>query len=427
MEKLRSKFATANWFEGVDEEILKDDEDGEVFGDFEDLETGEVHNAKKSKDGEEDEDDGEDDDVKKALEKERWDKVHKKEKLKEQFGKEYNHSDDDEDTFFDDSKKKVADQHLLNLKEFENEDPHLRAQLIGYSNVYVRVIISSIPCEFIEHFNPKFPVIVGGLLQNEQNLGFVQTRMKKHRWHRKILKNNDPIIISMGWRRFQTLPVYSIADHNLRHRMLKYTPEHMHCFATFYGPITPPNTGYIALQQLSNSVSNFRIAASGVVIELNQSFKIVKKLKLTGVPYKIYKNTAFIKDMFNSALEVAKFEGGAIRTVSGIRGQIKKAERTPEGAFRATFEDKILLRDIVFMRTWYPVDPQKYYNPVTSLLSSDKVLGWNRMRNTFEIRRDKKMPIPVVQDSIYKVCFIYFNQLCTNNNIILFIILFHIN
>lgn len=177
----------------------------------------------------------------------------------------------------------------------------------------------------------------------------------------------------------------------------------MHCQATFYGPQVPPNTGILAIQRLTGNIPGFRISATGVVLELDASSKVVKKLKLVGTPTKIFKNTAFVTGMFNSELEVSRFEGASIRTVSGLRGQVKKSIREGQpGTFRATFEDKILRSDIIFCRTWVPVEIKQYYNPVTSLLCKSGADGWRAMKNKAQLHVETKTPIEVNPDSIYK-------------------------
>jgi ribosome biogenesis protein BMS1 len=153
---------------------------------------------------------------------------------------------------------------------------------------------------------------------------------------------------------------------------------------------------------MSRNAAAFRISLTGTVVELKESSTIVKKLKLVGTPTKVFKNTAFVTGMFNSALEVAKFEGSKLKTVSGIRGQIKKALRDGEpGTFRATFEDKILMSDIISCRLWVPVELRKYYNPVTSLLKTSEG-DWQGMRTISQIRKEDLVPIEVNKDSLYK-------------------------
>ncbi|KAJ7324387.1 hypothetical protein JRQ81_017407 [Phrynocephalus forsythii] len=404
MDSIRDCFVTGNWEADKDAaKLLKEDE--ELYGDFEDLETGTIHKGKLSDPGneegsEEDEEGGEREASKEEEEKKQ--RMDKKRKLKEMFNAQY---DEGDATYFDDLKGEMQRQAQLNRAEFEDQDDEIRVQYEGFRpGMYIRIELENVPCELVINFDPHYPIILGGLGNTEGNVGYVQMRLKKHRWYKKILKTRDPLILSLGWRRFQTVPIYYIEDHNGRHRLLKYTPQHMHCGTTFWGPITPQGTGCLAIQSVSGTTPDFQIAATGVVLDLDKSIRVVKKLKLTGFPFKIYKNTAFIKGMFNSLLEVAKFEGAAIRTVSGIRGQIKKALRTPEGAFRATFEDKLLMSDIVFLRTWYPVSIPAFYNPVTSLLKPVGEKGtWAGMRTTGQLRHDKGIRLKQNKDSLYKV------------------------
>lgn len=343
----------------------------------------------------------------KGIEEARAENAQKKLAMRLQFDSDEDKASDDEKnpdmaSWYDKQKARISKQLDINETELADLDEATRRQIEGYrSGSYVRLLFNDLPCEFADYFDPKYPLIIGGLLSNETRFGFSQVRIKKHRWYPRLLKTNDPVVVSLGWRRFQTCPIYTTSDSRTRTRMLKYTPEHMFCNAAMWGPLVSPNTGLACFPSVSeqDAKANFRVSGTGTVEEIDQEVEIVKKLKLVGHPYKIFKNTAFVKDMFHSSMEIARFEGAQIKTVSGIRGQIKKA-LTTEGCFRATFEDKVLMSDIILLRAWWPVRARQFYNPVTSLLLADKK-QWVGMRQTGAIRAERQLSAPQKKDSSY--------------------------
>jgi ribosome biogenesis protein BMS1 len=213
VEALRSRFATANLVdeEGGDEEFGDDDEDGFGDGDeddegdgaFEDLETGETH-------GPEEDEEKSEEEPEENLEAEREKNARRKEELKLRFEEEDREGfkndkavarreggaeEFGEDEWYDAQKAMLQKQQDINKAEFEELDESQRTAVEGYrAGKYAKIVLEGVPAEFVNRFQARLPIVVGGLSPTEDRFGFVQVRIKRHRWHKKIRKCSGGVI-----------------------------------------------------------------------------------------------------------------------------------------------------------------------------------------------------------------------------------------
>ncbi|KAI3884054.1 hypothetical protein MKW92_042150 [Papaver armeniacum] len=240
------------------------------------------------------------------------------------------------------------------------------------TGTYLRLEVCDIPAGMVKNFNPCHPILVGGISLEEENVGYMQARLKRHEWHSKLLKSRDPIIVSAGWRRYQTKPIYAMETGDIR--LLKFTPEHNHCLAMFWGPLAPPLTRVAVL--LSDKEA-FRVAAKAVILGSKPAMKIMKEIKQKGTPIKILKSRTALID-FTPDTEVSKYKGQPIQTSSGIRGKVKKASKR-KGIAKCAFMYRIGMGDIVFLRVLHQVEAPRFFNlsspavePCDSIVPVDK-------------------------------------------------------
>ena len=219
VESIRDKFVTGKWAES-------EAEPDEAFGEFEDFETGEKFGAPQSDESDDDTGNyltaGMTDDEIRAYHAER--KAKQKSNFDDEFDEEKKALADDNDeiaenAYMDSLKREKEARLKKNELEFGEDGERARLAHEGFrQGLYCRIRIDNVPSDFVSSFNPHTPLVIGGLTPQETSLGLIRCRFKKHRWHKRILKCNDPLVFSMGWRRFQSVPVFSTEDQNGRHR-----------------------------------------------------------------------------------------------------------------------------------------------------------------------------------------------------------------
>ncbi|MCL7040694.1 hypothetical protein MKW94_022605 [Papaver nudicaule] len=263
---------------------------------------------------------------------------------------------------------------LLSADNRDNLDEVTRLDMESFrTGTYIRLEIQDVSFGIAENFDPCHPILVGGISLEEDKVGYLQVRLKRHIWQEKLLKTGEPVVVSVGWRRYETRPIYAIEGSRLNEK-LPYTPWDAYCLAMFWGPLAAP-TGPVAVHNAADNEGVFRISATGVVLDSNQAAKIREISKRIGIPCEIYKKTALIKDMFKSDSEIKKFEGALVKTARGVGGEVKTArgvfgkiikaregDQLTQGIVRCSFRSEISMSDEVFMPVWKQVEVPRAFN-----------------------------------------------------------------
>jgi ribosome biogenesis protein BMS1 len=176
LQTIHHRFVTSNMLEEGE------DQEAEVYGDFEDLE-----NRDKGEEPGEKEDEEKPEQEALDLEAERAANAKRKEELRLRFEEAEEENPDNSDTekadetWGDQQKAKLQKQMEINKREFEGLDPESRVGVEGYlPGTYVRMVFHGLPCEFVQRFDPRFPIVVGGLLNDEQRFGYIQVHPRSY-------------------------------------------------------------------------------------------------------------------------------------------------------------------------------------------------------------------------------------------------------
>jgi ribosome biogenesis protein BMS1 len=185
LESIRNRFVTGDWEAGSREGPGSgapgqdgDDDGGDAYGDFEDLEAAEQPAAEA--------DDAETLRLRKAALKAQFDAEHDlggRHGASERAGNDRGGrtraapppAEEEQETFYDMRKREMAEEQALTRTELAKLHPSVREALEGHSpGAYMRICLERVSCELVQHFDPAVPLLLGGLLPNEQTMVFVQ-------------------------------------------------------------------------------------------------------------------------------------------------------------------------------------------------------------------------------------------------------------
>ncbi|KAM4589684.1 pre-rRNA-processing protein TSR1 homolog [Fundulus diaphanus] len=225
---------------------------------------------------------------------------------------------------------------------------------------YVTLHIIDVPFSVMESVQSGKPLVLVSLLQHEQKMSVVHLLVQRHPSNTEPIKTKEELVFHCGFRRFRASPIFSQHTTADKHKMERFLRPDAPTVVSVYAPITFPPAGVLLFKQRSDGVQD--LVATGSVLSCDPRRVVLKRIVLSGHPFKINRRSAVVRYMFFNREDIMWFKPVELRTKWGRRGHIKEALGT-HGHMKCVFDNQLRSQDTVLMNLYKRVYPRWTYDP----------------------------------------------------------------
>ena len=260
--------------------------------------------------------------------------------------------------------------HIVDYKGWRNQC--IREALVGgvAPGTRVNVHLRDVPASVREK---QTPTALFSLLRHEHKHTVVNINMTLSSSVEEPVKSKEELIFQFGPRRLVVNPIYSASGNtpNNVHKFDRYLHPGRSAVASFIGPVSWGAIPVLVFRKTAekdpkimedsgadSATNSLELIGTGTTMPPDHGRVVVKRVILTGHPYKIHKKVVTVRYMFFNAEDVNWFKALQLWTKRGRTGYIKESLGT-HGYFKATFDAKINPQDAVGISLYKRVFPRK--------------------------------------------------------------------
>ena len=151
--------------------------------------------------------------------------------------------------------------------------------------------------------------IIFGLLKHEQKQTVVNFSFTRNKSYEEPLMNKQELMAVIGFRKFVVNPIFSEHTDLSLHKMLRSfdtTIGNGMVVGTIFAPVTFTPSPILLFAHSDGR--SMQLVGTGSVMDLDPNRIVLKRITLTGSPFRVHKRSAVIRFMFSSPGDVNWFK-----------------------------------------------------------------------------------------------------------------------